>query len=146
EGVQPGAEGEWYQLVVRRMVFDRVDTIAEPVVGSQLGRVAVRLHRECLHPLAAYEISHAGCALGDPATAFAFHCLHEDPVSRPGVEADQGRGLVGGLGRDLEARIVHDLKRRVSAIRVNAERSPTTASAWHRVRNRFGRTCTSPDS
>ena len=78
--MQPGAESERHQLVVRRMVFDRVAAVAEPVVGSQLGRVTVRLHRECLHPLAADEISHAACALGDPAAAFPFHCVDEDPI------------------------------------------------------------------
>src|SRR5258706_10395081 len=146
ERVQSGAESERHQLVVRRVVFDRVDTVAEPVVSSQLGCVAVRLHGKRLHPLAADEISHTACALGDPATAFALHRLHEDPVPRPGVVTDQGRRLVGGPGCDLETGVVHDLDRSVSATRVNAVRSPTTASTWHRARNLSGRTCTSPDS
>src|SRR5258706_3587968 len=38
ERVQSGAESERHQLVVRRVVFDRVDTVAEPIVSSQLGR------------------------------------------------------------------------------------------------------------
>jgi len=146
ERVQAGAESERHELVVRRMVFDPIDAIPEAVVGSQLGRVTVRLHRERLHPLAADEISHAARALGDPTAALPTHCLHENPVRRPGVVADQGRRLVGGLGRDLEARIVHGLDRRISVTRVNAARSPTAASTWHRGRSQFGRTCTSPDS
>src|SRR5262245_58474296 len=143
--MQPGTEGERHQLVIRRVILDRVDAVAETVVCPELRGVTVGLRSERLHTLAAYEVPDRARAIGDPPATLARHGLLKDPIAGPGVEIYEGRRLICRPWGDFQARVVHGFGW-ASRPSVNAERFPTAASVWHPARSPFDRICSARGS
>ena len=100
--VDAGGHAELEQRVPRRVELDLVDSLAEPVVRAQDGRVCIgeptpfeRLARQLLAEL--------DCAFFGEAAAFAAQRLDERDVVREEVHAFERRRLVG-RGARLEER------------------------------------------
>src|SRR5262249_19077638 len=105
--MQAGAECEPHQLVIRRVVLDRVDAGPEAVVRPQLRNVTVRLGSEQLHALAADEFAHLACPGRDPAPPLALNRFAEYSVARPRVVAREGWRLIRGIRRVFHEKSGH---------------------------------------
>jgi hypothetical protein len=103
EGMGLGREDEPHQLMIGGVEFDLVDPMTEPVVGSQLGQMAIGRRGELLSLLRTDNGAGAPEFLPSPVHAEHPHRFGQRPTGREGVVVRKGC-LVGSAPRGWRSR------------------------------------------